>query len=87
MNEVIVHKRALRYLQRLPRPARERIRAALVRLADAPDAYPGVVHMAGEWTGYRRIRIGDLRVIYWVDEQDDIIYVDHVGPRGDIYSR
>lgn len=35
----------------------------------------------------KRIRIGDLRVIFWYDEQDDLIYVDHIGPRGDIYKQ
>jgi len=51
------------------------------------SSYPGVIQMAGEWTGYQRIRIGDLRVIFWYDEQEDIIYIDHIGPRGDIYKK
>jgi len=87
MSEVIVHRRALRYLQRLSHPDRERVRTALAHLAENPAAYLGVVPMAGEWTGYQRIRIGDLRVIFWYDEQDDLIYVDHIGPRGDIYKQ
>lgn len=87
MSEVIVHRRALGYLQRLSKPDRDRVRAALARLAENPTVYPGIVHMAGEWTGYQRIRIGELRVIFWCDEQDDIVYVDHIGPRGDVYKQ
>ena len=87
MSKVVVHRHALRYLQRLSRPNRERVRTSLVRLAEELDTYPGVVHMVGEWEGYRRIRIGDLRVIFWYDEQDAIIYVDHIGPRGDVYKK
>ena len=86
MSKTVVHRRALRYIRRLSRPEQERVQTALKRLAADPDAYPGLVHMAGEWTGYRRIRIGSLRVIFWYDGQDDIIYVDHIGPRGDIYK-
>ena len=82
MSKVVVHRRALRYLQRLSRPDRERVQAALRRMAEDLADYPGVVHMAGEWAGYQRIRIGGLRVIFWCDEQDDIIYVAHIGPRG-----
>ncbi len=63
------------------------MRSALLRLAEDIADYPGVVQMAGEWEGYRRIRVGNLRVIFWHDEKDDIIYVDHIAPRGDIYKR
>ena len=86
MSKTVVHRRALRYIRRLPRPEQERVRIALKRLAEEPGAYPGLVHMAGEWTGYQRIRIGSLRVIFWYDDQEDIIYVDHIGPRGDVYK-
>ena len=87
MSKIVVHRRALRYVQRLPRPAQERLRAALVRLGDAPDDYPGIVQMAGEWSGYQRVRVGDFRVIFWHDREDDTIYIDHIGPRGDVYRR
>lgn len=42
--------------------------------------------MAGEWAGYQRIRIGEMRVIFWYDDENDTVYVDHIGPRGDIYK-
>jgi len=42
--------------------------------------------MAGEWSGYHRLRIGKYRIIYWFDEKEDIVYVDHIGPRGDVYK-
>ena len=87
MSKVIVHKRALRYLQRMPRSDRERIKNALRLLSDDLTGYSGVIHMAGEWIGYRRIRVGSYRVIFFYNEQEDMIYVDHIGPRGDIYKK
>ena len=41
--------------------------------------------MAGDWSGYYRIRIGSTRVIFWFDESEDILYIDHIGNRGDVY--
>jgi len=38
MSEVIVHRRVLRYLQRLSHPDRERVRKALAHLAEDPTA-------------------------------------------------
>ena len=86
MSQVVIHRRTVRYLERLSGTDRERIQKALTRLAEAPDAYPGVIQMAGEWAGYQRIRIGDFRVIFWHDSNEDVIYIDHIGPRGDIYK-
>lgn len=86
MYRVIVHRRAARYLQRLPGPQRERIRALLRDLASAPMDRSDVRPMAGEWAGYYRIRLGDTRLIFWVAEQEMTVYVDHIGPRGDVYK-
>jgi mRNA-degrading endonuclease RelE of RelBE toxin-antitoxin system len=52
MSRVVVHKRAAKYLAALPRPLRERIKEALVELSASPLAYPGVIQMGGDWTGY-----------------------------------
>jgi mRNA interferase RelE/StbE len=86
MSRVVVHKRAAKYLAALPRPLRERIKEALVELSASPLAYPGVIQMGGDWTGYYRIRVGDFRIIFWVDMGEDAIYVDHIGSRGDVYK-
>ena len=86
MSKVVVHRQVLRYLQRIPKSKRERVKTALQQLAEDMNAYPGIVHMVGEWAGYHRIRIGGLRVIFWYDEREDIIYIDHIGPRGDVYK-
>lgn len=86
MSQVVIHRRTVRYLERLSGTDRDRIQKALARLAEAPDVYPGVIQMAGEWAGYQRIRVGDFRIIFWYDSNEDVIYVDHIGPRGDIYK-
>ena len=40
--------------------------------------------MLGEWTGYRRVSLGQLPVIFWLETEDDTVYIDYLGPRGDI---
>jgi len=32
--------------------------------------------MAGDWSGYCRIRVGGARIIFWIDEEKGIVYVD-----------
>ncbi len=86
MYRVVVHRRAARYLQRLPRSQRERIQSLLRDVALEPVRRPNVKPMVGEWQGYYRIRVGDTRIIFWLDTQEMTVYVDHIGPRGDVYK-
>jgi mRNA interferase RelE/StbE len=86
MYRVVVHRRAARYLQRLPRAQRERLQSLLSDLALEPVHRPDVKPMVGEWKGYYRIRVGDTRIIFWLDTQEMTVYVDHIGPRGDVYK-
>ena len=86
MSKVRVHQKAAKYLQRLPRDNRARIKEALKGLETNPLEQAHVKHMVGEWAGYHRIRVGKFRIIFWFDEKEDVIYVDHIGTRGDVYK-
>ena len=86
MSTVIVHRHAANYLKRLPKESEERIKDILKQLENNPLTYSGIKQMFGEWAGYHRIRAGKLRIIFWFDAKKDIVYVDHIGPRGDVYN-
>lgn len=86
MSKIIVHRRAANYLKKLPRDRKNRVKKAIEQVGKDPLGLPGVIQMAGEWAGYHRIRLGDMRIIFWFDEENDIVYVDHIGSRGDIYK-
>ncbi|MGO9964078.1 MAG: type II toxin-antitoxin system RelE family toxin [Acidimicrobiales bacterium] len=38
-----------------------------------------------ELSGWRSARVGQYRVIYWIDEDKRIVYVDRVDHRSDVY--
>ena len=86
MFKIIVHKRALKYLNKLPSFRKTKIKELLTGLINNPIQREDVKPMLGEWKGYYRIKIGNIRLIFWVDQDKKIIYVDHIGPRGDVYK-
>lgn len=86
MYQIIVHRRAVRYMQSLAAKEKERIKNSLAQLAYNPLSFPSIKPMSGQWNGYYRIRLGDKRIIFWVDHDNKTVYVDHVGPRGDVYK-
>jgi mRNA interferase RelE/StbE len=86
MSKVIVHNHAVKYLKRLPKETREQIKEILKQLENKPLEHSSIKQMYGEWAGYHRIRTGKFRIIFWYDPRNDIVYVDHIGPRGDVYK-
>jgi mRNA interferase RelE/StbE len=71
---------AERQLRRLPPGDAARSRAAILALAIEPRP-PGVAKMAG--SAYWRIRAGELRVIYVVDDEAMLVVVLKVARRAE----
>lgn len=86
MADIVLHKRASKYLRRMDERIKAQLLARLESLAASPADAPGVKAMEGEFAGLHRLRHGDLRVIYQWDRERDIVVVHAIGPRGDIYQ-
>jgi mRNA interferase RelE/StbE len=67
----------------LDKPVRRRIIAAIDALADNPRP-AGVIALQGV-SGALRIRVGDYRIIYCVEDTELILLVIDVGHRREIY--
>ncbi len=72
-------KEATKHIQEQDKPTRQRLKSAIEKLPDGD-----VKRLQGYKNDYR-LRVGNLRVIYSVD--DDIIIVKDVLPRGQAYKR
>jgi mRNA interferase RelE/StbE len=76
---------AVKALERLPRAIQQRIVNAVELLADNP--FPaGAVKIVGDDSAFR-IRVGDYRVLYEVQQQRLIILVLRIGHRKDVYRK
>jgi len=89
MREIVYHRRASKYLGRMPRERQEQMLRALEEVAglDDPADHPDTRAMKGEWKNWYRLRVGSYRSILKVTiiRVDEVIYVDFIGPRGDAY--
>ena len=75
---------AAKALQRVGHADRERLVEAIDRLRGEPFA-GGV--LKGEFSGLRRLRVGDYRIIYEVVRSQLVILVVRVAQRGRAYRR
>lgn len=89
MRRISLHRRAVKYLRRMPRERQVEVVRALEDLAALPKPadHPNVRPLAGEFSGWFRLRVGAYRAIVQARKEgaDETIYVDYIGPRGDAY--
>lgn len=77
--------RAERELAALPKVVQARIDARILALAQEPRPR-GVKKLQGE-EGLYRIRVGDYRVVYSVDDKALLVLVVRIAPRGQVYRK
>jgi mRNA interferase RelE/StbE len=78
-----VKRSAAKALKKIPKPHRRRIAEKIDSLAeDLPN--PETTKMKGE-NPFHRIRVGDYRIIYEIQDEVLVILIVKVGHRKDIY--
>ncbi len=79
--EIKIDKRAVKFLQKQPKNQQNRIFEAISKLPVSGDIKP-----LQQRHGYYRLRVGDYRIIYTVDNDILVVFVIEIGNRGDIYK-
>ena len=78
-----VQQSAEKVLRRLPRDLKERVTGAIFSLETNPRP-PGAIPLKGQYNTWR-IRVGDWRIIYTIEDERLVVLVVKIGPRGDVY--
>lgn len=82
MYEIVVKKRAKKFIDRLPMNEKRRLVSAIQQLPSGND----IKQLKG-YEGLFRLRVGSYRVIYTVDNGKLVVCVIDAGNRGEIYNR
>ena len=82
MYEIVIQKKAKKFIDGLPKNDRIRIVTAIEQLPNGSDIKPLKGH-----EGLFRLRVGSYRIIYTVDNGELVVCVIDAGNRGQIYSR
>jgi len=80
--KVMILRRALKELGQLPHEAYEQVRDAILALSGEPR--PRHCRKLAGREGWR-IRVGQYRVVYEIDDPQQVVTVMHVGHRRDVY--
>ena len=81
--QVLLHRSADKYLERLNAKDRERIENAIEGLEKEPPE-GDITPITGE-SGRFRLRVGSFRLLYRI--KDNTILVTHIDSRGQVYNK
>ena len=83
MYKLIIQKSARKELDNIPDPFYLRIDEAILSLRKNPYPFPQSKELKGE--DKHRLRVGDFRVVYMVDEKQKVIAIYRIRHRKDVY--
>lgn len=80
-------KRAAKYIEKLDRPTKQRIKAGIEGLTKEPPE-GDIRLLQGYADGRKRLRVGKYRIVYnyLPDGVIEVLYIINVDSRGDIYK-
>ena len=79
--KVNFEKSAQKFLDKQPKPQRLRLYKAIYKLPDGTD----IKKLKGQ--ELYRLRVGDYRVLYTIDDGIKVITIENIDNRGDVYKR
>lgn len=82
MYRIVLKKKAKKFIDKLPKNEKIRMIRAIEMLPNGED----IKKLKG-YNDLLRLRVGDYRIIYTVDNGELIIYVIDAGNRGEIYNK
>lgn len=82
MYQIIIKKKAKKFIDSLPANERRRVVTAIEQLPDGED----IKRLKGH-SDLFRLRVGSYRIIYTVDNGQLVVCVIDAGNRGQIYNR
>ena len=74
-----------RRFEKLDKRIKEKVLSKLGMLSNYSQLN-NVKKMVGKDDNYYRLRVGDIRVLFWVEEDLKVIWITDVGFRGAIYK-
>lgn len=84
--KVRIRKPAAKYYDKLPPKLKSKVKDVIDSLRENPYSIPNVKPLEGSDNADYRIRIGSIRLLYRIQNDELIIIVLDIGPRGDIYK-
>jgi mRNA interferase RelE/StbE len=86
MFEVILSPEAAAFYSTADQPLAKKLARCLRQLEHDPRRHNNIKRLSGELAGLFRFRVGDLRVLYRVDDKESRVMIVSVAHRREVYE-
>ncbi|MEW6104395.1 MAG: type II toxin-antitoxin system RelE/ParE family toxin [bacterium] len=86
MYKVLLHKKAIKYYKSLNDKTARKINKAIEKIRENPLEGFHIKKLKGSLEGKYRYKIEALRIIYIVNLKEKNVFIEAIGPRGDVYK-
>jgi mRNA interferase RelE/StbE len=86
MYKIELSRKAVKFYQKADAVIAKRLNLAFTKLSENPFRHYNIKKLTGELGDSFRLRLGDMRIIYSVDDEKRIVYIEVIGFRGDVYK-
>ena len=86
MYRIELSRKAAKVYQKADTVTTRRLNLAFSRLSEDPFRHSNIKKLSGELEGSFRLRLGNMRIIYSVDDNKRVVYIEVIGFRGDVYK-
>lgn len=85
MYEVVLSETARRFFESAPASLQRRLDRCFDQLRNEPRRHRNITALKGTLAGYYRYRVGDYRVVYSINDDNQIVIVAAIADRKDVY--
>jgi mRNA interferase RelE/StbE len=85
MYKIIISESALKQMHKLQKPVVKTLQLSVDKLAENPRP-AGVKKLKGNNEDLYRIRVGDYRIVYSIEDTIQVVDIRKIGHRKDIYK-
>ncbi len=86
MYKVELSEKARESYLKADRPLAQKLARCFSQLEKEPSHHSNIKRLAGKLSGHYRYRVGDYRVIYRIDERQEIVFVLRIAHRRQAYD-
>jgi len=85
MYEIVLHNRVVKFYNQLDDENAARINRAIEALLENPASGKNIKMLRGELNGKFHLRAGKYRIVYRIENDQNIVIIEDIGVRGRIY--
>jgi|AntAceMinimDraft_8_1070364.scaffolds.fasta_scaffold278650_1 mRNA-degrading endonuclease RelE of RelBE toxin-antitoxin system len=68
----------------------DKVQDLIIRFLKTREGHPGAPDykfLKGKWKGYYRIRLSDVRILFKLDRENRIVYIEAIDRRDKVYRK